>query len=104
MSLIRFVSTRGDFMGRRTNYHDVMVKERFLEVLEEFNKGSTKSAICELARKIGCNRQTIFLYINQDCRELSPEIVKKIAIATGVSMDWLYGLSDEKYWKVNKHD
>lgn len=84
--------------GRHTKYYENMDKERFIDVLENDIPGKTYyRKLTWLEKKHVCNKTTIYSYLNAYDRDLNVDIVKKICVVTNISLDWLYGLSDEKY-------
>lgn len=98
----QFVDTLGGkTLVPKTRYYDVMNRDRFKEVADNYPpKNNRLSSISSLAYDIRCHKSTLIRYYNEPGRELRSDIVVRVCVKTGVSMDWLFGLSDEKYLKT----
>lgn len=86
-------------MNRETKYYKVLRKDRLLILIHDVcgNCPPNEAPIGAFARLIKCSTSTIYRFVNEDYNELSAKLVYDIAKKTGVSVDWLYGLSDEMY-------
>lgn len=69
--------------------------ERLRELMKE-----TKTTYRELANAVGCSHQTIYYALRDKFRSVGSNIAIGIADHFGVSMDWLFGLTDVRNRKT----
>ena len=75
-----------------------IVPERLEELARDHNNFWIGTGISSLGRACNVNRRTLANAMDKESSyDLSLEALKKICKSTGVSADWLLGLSDDKF-------
>lgn len=85
-------------MGRFQKGKQQIKLERLQNLCADFISGNKGYGYGCFKRKVGLNDST-FSRVMYEGKDFSVELLVRISERTGVSVDWLLGLSDTKYLK-----
>lgn len=90
-------------MSRPVKRRQMMNLDRFQELCLEFDDGCKGYGYAGFKREVGISHSSIGKVLYNGC-DFSIENLVTISKETGVSIDWLMGLSDVKYLPGVNHE